>query len=116
MGYLDNNLPLGAKEDPNAPWNQNPEIEIEVLVSITLSKSVKVRTSDYKLKSYTDEDGGYCEDIDLSNTNLKEIIEEQIYLPHQLNIARSLPNVHIPQSVVEDFEGWNVDEFEVVPE
>ena len=34
--------PPGAEHDPNAPWNQEelPEREIEVTVSVTLSKSV----------------------------------------------------------------------------
>ena len=43
--------PPGAEHDPNAPWNQvdNPEREIEVTVSVTLSKTVKVRVSDYKI-------------------------------------------------------------------
>lgn len=95
MGYLDNNLPLGAKEDSNAPWNQNPEKEIEVLISITLSKTVKIYTSDYIAKSYIDEDGNYAEDLDLSNTDLKSIVEEQIDLPAK---------------------DWNIDEFEVILE
>lgn len=40
--------PLGA-DTKDAPWNQvdNPEREIEVTVSVTLSKTVKIKVSDY---------------------------------------------------------------------
>ena len=63
-----------------------------------------------------DEDGNYFKSLDFSNCNLKSAVEEQIYLPHQLNVACSLPNVHIPPAVKEDFDGWNVDELEVIIE
>lgn len=95
MGYLDDNLPLGSKDDSNAPWNSNPEREFEVLVSLTVSKTVKIKTSDYKINTYKDEDGDYCEDIDFSDTDLKSIVEEHIELPAK---------------------DWNIDEFEVIPE
>ena len=41
--YDNYNYPLGA-DNPDAPWNQkeNPEREIEVTVSVTLSKTIKV--------------------------------------------------------------------------
>ena len=111
--------PVGAEYDPKAPWNQKklPEKEIEVTISVTLSKSVKIKVSDYTITdSGKDEDGDYFDDVDYSNCNLKKAVEEQIYLPHQLNIACSLPNVHIPPAVKEDFDGWNVDEMEVILE
>lgn len=66
--------PLGAEHDPNAPWNQvdNPEREIEVTVSVTLSKTVKIKVSDYSITdSGKDEDGEYFEDIDYSKCDLK---------------------------------------------
>ena len=39
--------PLGAQYDPNAPYNKKPlpEKEVEVLVSITLSKTFKIKVS-----------------------------------------------------------------------
>lgn len=111
--------PMGAEHDARAPWNQSepPEEEIEVLVSITLSKSVKIKVKDYVVVDEgKDEDGDYFKSLDFSDCDLKSAVEEQIYLPHQLNVACSLPNVHIPPAVKEDFDGWNVDELEVILE
>ena len=104
--------PPGAEHDPNAPWNQvdNPEREIEVTVSVTLSKTVKVRVSDYKITdSGKDEDGEYFEDIDCSNCDLKSAVEEQIVLPQNAYMyIKSNPKVH------EDLSNWCVDDFEVI--
>lgn len=111
--------PPGAEYDSSAPWNQcDPkEEEVEVLVSITLSKSVKIKVKDYIVADEgKDEDGDYFKSLDFSDCDLKGAVEEQLYLPHQLNVACSLPNVHIPPSVKEDFDGWNVDELEVILE
>ena len=108
--------PPGAEHDPNAPWNQvdNPEREIEVTVSVTLSKTVKVRVSDYEITdSGKDEDGEYFEDIDYSNCDLKGAVEEQIVLPQEAyRYITSSGN----KSVKEELKGWNVDDFEVVEE
>lgn len=103
--------PPGAEHDPNAPWNQvdNPEREIEVTVSVTLSKTVKIKVSDYEITdSGKDEDGEYFEDIDYSNCDLKDAVEEQIALPQNAYIyVKSKPEVH------EDLSNWCVDDFEV---
>lgn len=85
------NYPPGAVNDPNAPYNQrDPEpIEIEVTISMTLSKTVKIYVDDYT------QDGS---DIDFSECNLSQAVDDQITLPN------------------EEVEGWNVDDFEVVLE
>lgn len=111
MSEIDN-YPLGADSRPDAPWKEGqlPEKEIEVLVSITLSKSVKIKVSDYEIiDSGIDEDGEYFEDIDYSNCNLKEAVEEQIELPQNACI-HVLPH----SKVYDNLAGWNVDEFEVM--
>lgn len=111
MSEIDN-YPLGADSRPDAPWKEEqlPEKEIEVLVSITLSKSVKIKVSDYEIiDSGIDEDGEYFEDIDYSNCNLKEAVEEQIELP-QNACTHVLPH----SKVYDDLAGWNVNEFEVM--
>ena len=104
--------PPGAEHDPNAPWNQvdNPEREIEVTVSVTLSKTVKIKVSDYEITdSGKDEDGEYFEDIDCSNCDLKSAVEEQIVLPQSAHMyVKSNPKVH------EDLSNWCVDDFEVI--
>ena len=108
---MDNyNYPCGTDE-PNAPWNQvdNPEREIEVTVSVTLSKIVKIKVSDYEITdSGRDDDGEYFEDIDYSNCNLKGAVEEQIVLPQSAHMyVKSNPKVH------EDLSNWCVDDLEV---
>ena len=109
---MDNyNYPMGA-DTKDAPWNQvdNPEREIEVTVSVTLSKTVKIKVSDYEITdSGKDEDGEYFEDIDCSNCDLKSAVEEQIVLPQNAHMyVKSNPKVH------EDLSNWCVDDFEVI--
>ena len=109
---MDNyNYPMGS-DTKDAPWNQvdNPEREIDVTVSVTLSKTVKIKVSDYEITdSGKDEDGEYFEDIDYSNCDLKSAVEEQIVLPQSAHIyVKSNPKVH------EDLSNWCVDDFEVI--
>ena len=109
---MDNyNYPMGA-DTKDAPWNQvdNPEREIDVTVSVTLSKTVKIKVSDYEITdSGKDEDGEYFEDIDYSNCDLKSAVEEQIVLPQTAHIyVEGNPKVH------EDLSNWCVDDLEVI--
>lgn len=109
--------PPGADTE-DAPWNQvdNPEREIEVTVSVTLSKTVKIKVSDYEITdSGKDEDGEYFEDIDYSNCDLKGAVEEQIVLPQKAwdYIA---PKSKKEVNAIFDLKGWNVDDFEVIEE
>ena len=103
--------PMSQSEWDNAPWNQidNPKKEIEVTVSVTLSKTVKIKVSDYEIAdSGKDEDGGYLEDVDYSNCDLKGAVEEQIVLPQNAHTyVKSNPKVH------EDLSNWCVDDLEV---
>ncbi len=80
-----NNYPLGADYEPDAPWKQEeqPEHEIEVTVSLTISKTMKVKVDDYI--SFGEDD------IDYSMCDLKEAAKP------------FLPNI----------KGWDVDDFEV---
>lgn len=112
---MDNyNYPMGA-DTKDAPWNQvdNPEREIEVTVSVTLSKTVKVRVSDYEITdSGKDEDGEYFEDIDYSNCDLKSAVEEQITLPQ--NAYKYIRGDHEDAAIIDDLSNWDVDDFEVL--
>lgn len=97
--YNNYDYPCGT-DTPDAPWNQeeNPEREIEVTVSVTLSKTIKVKVSDYDvINSGKDEDGNYFEDIDYSNCDLKEAVTNQELLPQD-----KCPD-------------WDADDFEVIP-
>lgn len=109
---MDNyNYPIGA-DTKNAPWNQtdNPEREIEVTVSVTLSKTIKIKVSDYEIvDSGKDEDGEYFENIDYSNCDLEKAVEEQITLPQNACVHM------LPQTkACKDLAGWNVDDYEIV--
>ena len=113
--YNNYDYPCGT-DGPNAPWNQvdNPEREIEVTVSITLSKTVKIKVSDYEITdSGKDEDGEYSEDIDYSNCDLKGAVEEQIVLP-QNAWDYMAPKSKKEVKAIFDLKGWNVDDFEVL--
>ena len=114
--YDNYNYPVGA-DNADAPWNQtdNSEKEIEVIVSVTLSRIFKIKVSDYKIiESGKDEDGNYFEDIDYSNCDLKSAVENQVYLPQDASAV--LRNLYTAKSeeLADDFSGWEVDDFEVI--
>ena len=76
------NLPLGAKYDKNAPWNQedNPEKEIEADIVITLTKRVKLKVNDYIISDEgVDEDGHYI-DLDFANCDIYRAAQDQLDL------------------------------------
>ena len=82
--------PAGAEFDPRAPWNEVelPPKDVEVTISAIVSKTIKVPVRDYII----DEEGN----IDFSECDLKKAIEENIRLPN--------------------INGWDLDNFEVIPE
>lgn len=115
-----NNYPIGA-DIKDAPWNQtdNPEKEIEVTVSITLSKTVKINMSDYEIVDCgKGDDGVYFEDIDYSNCDLNKAVEEQVYLPQEAGklINDFAIGTTKAKNIVEDLSNWSIDDFEVVLE
>ena len=104
--------PLGAKYDSKAPYNmdENPPVEINVLVNLSLSKVVKVKVSDYDIiDEYVDEDGMYCCDMDFSDTNLLAAVEEQVILPQQASLYVDVGS-HL--KAADDLSGWKVESFE----
>lgn len=118
--------PPGAEFDPRAPWNQVdlPEKEIEVTISVTLSKTVKVSVNDYTVEEDTDGDGR-CLSYDYSDCDLHKAVEDQIYLPQNLAIVTErlfdqdldLKAAGMPRylkDAIEDCKDWNLDDFEVV--
>lgn len=114
--------PPGAEFDPNAPYNEKelPEKEIEVTVSITLSKTVKIKVSDYTIYSNEDDNGKCFDEIDYSDCNLKEAVEKQMYLPQEAGplISNVIINPDIAKNtaIIKDLSNWNVDEMEVILE
>ena len=82
--------PAGAEFDPRAPWNEVelPPKDVEVTISAIVSKTIKVPVRDYII----DEEGN----IDFSECDLKKAVEENVRLPNT--------------------KGWDLDNFEVIPE
>lgn len=115
--------PLGA-DDSSAPWNEKelPPIKIPVTVSITLSKQFEVEVNDYELTEEWDDDFGTYFKPDYENCNLKQVVKNQVYLPHELgdflNSEKILGkfNKHAEEKLIKDLSDWCVDDFEVIPE
>lgn len=110
--------PEGA-DNSSAPWNEEDKKskEIEVCVSVTLSKTVKIKVSDYTvIDSGVDEDGNTFEDIDISSCDLKSAVKNQVYLPQDIEYVLRSFDVAATEAMAEKYEGWNVDDFEVVHE
>ena len=87
---------------------ENPEEEIDVTISMTLSKTVKIKVTDYK------KDGG---DIDFSECDLKKAVREQIYLPYEIDyLLKCLEKIQSTKEdkIREDLSNWNIDDLEVV--
>lgn len=119
--YDNYNYPVGA-DNPNAPWNQeeNPKREIEVTVSVTLSKTIKIKVSDYDIvDSGNDENDNYFEEVDYSNCDLKSAVQSQYALPQDAgkyvgNYAYEAGYKSCPEA--DELSDWNVDDFEVIKE
>ena len=87
----DSNYPPMSQSDwDRAPWNEIelPPKEVEVTVSVTIRKTMKVPVEDYII----DEEGN----IDFSECDLKKAVEENVRLPNT--------------------KGWDLDNFEAVLE
>lgn len=92
------------------------EKEIEMTISITLSKNVKVKVSDYTIIETEDENGNLYEDIDYSDCDLKKAVKDQLYLPQDAGEILQNSDVSALESIADNFLDWNVDDFEVIIE
>lgn len=95
---------MGAQYDPNAPWNQEEpnDKEIEVTISLTISKTTKIVVPDIK---------------DLDDSILKEAVKDQVVLPHEIEIIKAISgNSSLDKRVLKDLSDWIVDDFEVIEE
>ena len=52
----------------------------------------------------------------ISDYELKSAVKSQIYLPGEVNTILNLPNVSIPNNIVNDLDNLVVDDFEVIQE
>ena len=103
-----------------------PSKEVEVTISVTLSKTVKVMVDDYVVEEDADEDGRYLS-YDYSDCDLQRAVEEQVVLPQNLaeytenmfNHDLNLKAVGMPRylkDAIADCKDWCVDEMEVILE
>lgn len=95
--------PNGAEYDSSAPYNQSSPSpkEVEVAVSICLSKTVKIVVDEYEIISSGVEDGCYFEEIACSEEYLKELVASKLPLPINSDIKK---------------DNWIVDDFTVIME
>lgn len=115
-------------DGPDAPWNQVdlPEREIEVTISVTLSKTVKVMVDDYEVEEDADEDGRYLS-YNYDDCDLHKAVEDQVVLPqnlaeytermfnHDLNLKEAGMPMYLKDAIA-DCKDWSVDEMEVILE
>lgn len=104
----DGRIPAGANV-PWAPWNE-PEIEnkeVEVTVSLTISKTLKVEVPSINGKV-----------LPITDTKLKEAVINQKWLPHEISNIGDLILKDSPAQkyIIEDLSNWVEDDFEVVLE
>ena len=92
--------PPGAEFNSSAPFNEKPKslVNLEVTISVTLSKTVTIQVEDYSEEVEKDEEGFTYVNIDTSECNLKEAVLNQVTLPQEV------------------FKDWIVDDFEVIEE
>ncbi len=115
---MNNNLPTGAANDPAAPYNQidNPDREIEVTVSIVLSKTVKILVNDYTVEDYEiDRDGTYVFVENYSECDLETAVKEQIILPQDSH-KHFIVNTKEGKKAFEDAKDWIVNDLVVIKE
>lgn len=113
--------PPGAEFDPRAPYNQvdpKPK-QLEVVVSVTLSKTFTIDVDDYIIEyEGKDESGNYVQDIDYSGCNLAEAVKNQCFLPQEAAelLEKAANGKPIQKQQIEDLKDWIVDDFEVIEE
>lgn len=104
----DGRLPAGA-DVPWAPWNQPSieDIEVEVTVSLTISKTLKIHIPGIDGKP-----------LPITDAELKDAVINQRWLPHELSNIGDLilKDSPVQKSIIEDWENWNEDDFEVILE
>ena len=89
------NYPIGAKDDPNAPYNSNVDkIRVQCTISVTYSKDVTVLVPK-----------------DYDANMLKEAVENNEYLP--LELAKHLANTY-DHGYMSHCANWVIDDYEVV--
>ena len=108
--------PAGA-DDSRAPWNEktHPAVDVDVVVTITLSKTMTIRTDKYtrKMCGY-DEDGRPEYECDFED--LASSVAESVTLPHDLaGVMERDAGAITGRGVmaIADCKGWKLEDMEV---
>lgn len=80
----------------NCKSDQDTPKVITVLVSVTLSKQIKI-----------------CLPKD-QEYDLREEVEKQVYLPQDAGAVMKNSDVASLESIADNFSGWSVDDYEVI--
>ena len=82
----------------DAPWNEerNPEIEVEVEIVVTLVRTVTIKVDDYTIKDKgIDEDGFPYTDIDFSTCDISDKV-----------------NINTIKEDLKDTDSWDIEYFD----
>ena len=117
--------PAGAYDDPNAPYNQheNPERDFDVEVSVTLTRSTAITTTNYDM--YFDYEDGHTY-VETDNIDWQDEYDEQhMSIPDLLTkmsellkkwkpaeMTRSERNLY--KLILEEVDGWEESETEII--
>lgn len=120
-----NNYGYGLTDNsPNTPWNEPsvPDHDFDVDVTVTLSNSTTITTNDY-MPDVDEEDGRVYQDT--SYTDWSKAYEESCYtIPQMLEELKLLLEEKLAdhnckkktkyKQMLEDCQGWTVDECDVL--
>lgn len=106
--------PLGAADDPRAPYNQKEpkDIEVEVTVSVTYSKTFKIVVPEnYERPDLIDavKNGGYLPNSILEEKT--EALKEELETNNWLFTGEPLESI---KRDIEKCSPWHEDELEVI--
>lgn len=127
------NYPMGAANDPNAPYNEpadNEPIEVDIEYSCVMRKTTKVGTTRYQAFDWEDSEpdgeGGYVHtggtDYEFDDNDFRDEYDEQRFNPSELidelkSIVTMLINgdeVTVSKAklrqILEDCEGWEIED------
>ena len=82
----------------DAPWNEerNPEIEVEVEIVVTLVRTVTIKVDDYTIKDKgIDDDGFPYTDIDFSTCDISDKV-----------------NINTIKEHLKDTDSWDIEYFD----
>lgn len=119
------NVPLGADNDMNAPFNENPNksIKIPCDVQVTMHKTIVVETTDYKNEYDAESGGSYADtsETDFSKAynesciTLQEIFDQlKKYIKNDLSYTlKDTAKERYLRRLYAACNGWDIDELNV---